>query len=291
MRKRGFFLSRLAFEKLLHYFCASYMSIPAFRIFEEMVACHLVPCLYRWNWLLYILCEENKLHEAYRVCDVMFERGFLPGFLSSVLLPIDSFSFFSQGHALRGLGSESDVSHDKMVIIGRLSTSTKMEFYMQDSSKRVRSWGYYPLVWQLDRLKSGNNLGMPERVLSNGKGPDEYTEGGFAVRELELAHYFQCKICLCSCCATNEIDYSSNDFILVCNSFSMKPMLYVICYSSPSEVSWHPLMSAAANTKCGCLPWCELEKGLALGGFLCNMPFQFLISILSGELLTENSIL
>lgn len=67
--------------------------------------------------------------------------------------------------------------------------------------------------------------------------------------------------------------------------------VYVICYSSPSEVSWHPLMSAAANTKCGCLPWCELEKGLALGGFLCNMPFQFLISILSGELLTENSIL
>jgi pentatricopeptide repeat protein len=78
MRKRGFFLSRLAFEKLLHYFCASYVSIPAFRIFEEMTACHLVPCLYRWNWLLYILCEEKKLHEAYRVCDVMFERGFLP---------------------------------------------------------------------------------------------------------------------------------------------------------------------------------------------------------------------
>ncbi|KAG6761888.1 hypothetical protein POTOM_035127 [Populus tomentosa] len=203
MRKRGFFLSRLAFEKLLHYFCASYMSIPAFRIFEEMVACHLVPCLYRWNWLLYILCEEKKLHAAYRVCDVMFERGFLPGFLSSVLLPIDSFSSFSQGHALRGrvfiklllLLSTRNVDESFSVSeycfllsvckqymfnvvyrIFRLCTSTKMEFYMQDSSKRVRSWGYYPLVWQLDRLKSGNNLGMPERVLSNGKGPDEYTE-------------------------------------------------------------------------------------------------------------------
>ncbi|KAJ6986137.1 hypothetical protein NC653_023905 [Populus alba x Populus x berolinensis] len=172
-----------------------------------MVACHLVPCLYRWNWLLYILCEEKKLHEAYRVCDVMFERGFLPGDPMVFVEVIVSYSsacslgVHQQGHALRGLGSESDVSHDKMVIIGRLSTSTKMEFYMQDSSKRV------------------------------------------------------------------------------------------ICYSSPSEVSWHPLTSAAANTKCGCLPWCELEKGLALGGFLCNMPFQFLISILSGELLTENSIL
>ncbi|KAJ6986131.1 hypothetical protein NC653_023901 [Populus alba x Populus x berolinensis] len=134
-----------------------------------MVACHLVPCLYRWNWLLYILCEEKKLHEAYRVCDVMFERGFLPGDPMVFVEVIVSYSsacslgVHQQGHALRGLGSESDVSHDKMVIIGRLSTSTKMEFYMQDSSKR-------------DRLKSGNNLGMPERVLSNGKGPDEYTE-------------------------------------------------------------------------------------------------------------------
>ncbi|XP_011006766.1 PREDICTED: pentatricopeptide repeat-containing protein At5g62370-like [Populus euphratica] len=76
--KRGFFPNRLAYEKSHHYFCACHMSIPAFRIFEEMVACNLVPCLYRWNLLLYILCEEKKLREAYRVCDVMFERGFLP---------------------------------------------------------------------------------------------------------------------------------------------------------------------------------------------------------------------
>ncbi|CAK7329137.1 unnamed protein product [Dovyalis caffra] len=78
MHKRGFFPSRLAYEKLLQYFCAHYMCIPAFRIFEEMVACNLVPCLFRWNWLLYILCEEKKLHEAYRVCNVMFDRGILP---------------------------------------------------------------------------------------------------------------------------------------------------------------------------------------------------------------------
>ncbi|KAJ6346443.1 hypothetical protein OIU78_008974 [Salix suchowensis] len=44
--------------------------------------------------------------------------------------------------------------------------------------------------------------------------PFKLIQGGFAVRELELAHYFQCKICLCSCCTTDEIDCSSNDFIL-----------------------------------------------------------------------------
>lgn len=37
-----------------------------------------MPCLYRWNLLLYILREEKKLQEAYRASDVMFERGFLP---------------------------------------------------------------------------------------------------------------------------------------------------------------------------------------------------------------------
>ncbi|KAL3581035.1 hypothetical protein D5086_018870 [Populus alba] len=176
------------------------MSIPAFRIFEEMVACHLVPCLYRWNWLLYILCEEKKLHEAYRVCDVMFERGFLPG--------------------------------DPMVFV---------EVIVSYSS--ACSLGVHQQVWDL-------------------------------------------KV---TCLMTRWVVllFVNWSWPIIFNA----RFVYVICYSSPSEVSWHPLMSAAANTKCGCLPWCELEKGLALGGFLCNMPFQFLISILSGELLTENSIL
>ncbi|KAB5541803.1 hypothetical protein DKX38_014777 [Salix brachista] len=99
-------------------------------------------------------------------------------------------------------------------------------------------------------LTSSRHIGSPqlwkhpwnaERALPNGRGTDEHTEGGFAVRELELAHYFQCKICLCS----------------------------------QSEISWHPPMNATANTECGYVLWYELDKGLALGGFLCNMPFQF----------------
>ncbi|KAL9370432.1 hypothetical protein Peur_035572 [Populus x canadensis] len=122
------------------------------------------------------------------------------------------------------LGSESDVSHDKMVIIGRLSTSTEMEFYVQDSSKRLGSWGYYPLVWQL-AYRIASNLETTLECLREfylmGRGqmniqrsctlqycvkPFKLIQGGFAVRELELAHYFHCKICLCrlSAIAVNQ---------------------------------------------------------------------------------------
>ena len=37
----------------------------------------------------------------------------------------------------------------------------------------------------------------------------------------------------------------------------------------------HPPMNATASTECGYVLWYELDKGLALGVFLCNMPFQF----------------
>ena len=49
------------------------MSIPAFRIFEEMVAFNLVPCLYRWNLLLSIVCEERNSTKL-----IGCVRGFLP---------------------------------------------------------------------------------------------------------------------------------------------------------------------------------------------------------------------
>ncbi|MBA0850869.1 hypothetical protein Goshw_008495 [Gossypium schwendimanii] len=64
MYKRGLIPSKGTYEIILQYFCASYLAIPAFKIFEEMLVYSPGQQLYYYNWLLCILCEQKKLREA-----------------------------------------------------------------------------------------------------------------------------------------------------------------------------------------------------------------------------------
>ncbi|KAL4625154.1 hypothetical protein ACB092_05G004000 [Castanea dentata] len=64
MRKRGVFPNQFSYECLLSCFCASDVSVPAFKIFEEMLAQNYKPKQFNHNWLLCKLCENNKFLES-----------------------------------------------------------------------------------------------------------------------------------------------------------------------------------------------------------------------------------
>ncbi|XP_050217028.1 pentatricopeptide repeat-containing protein At5g62370 [Mercurialis annua] len=75
MQKRGFFPDKVSYENLLRLFCARCLAVPAFMIFEEMIALNYVPRRYSTQWLLDILHEEKKLHEAHIVSDMASNRA------------------------------------------------------------------------------------------------------------------------------------------------------------------------------------------------------------------------
>ena len=54
------------------------MSVPAFKIFEEMLAQNYKLKQFNHNWLLSKLCENNKFLEAHMVSDMMLQRGITP---------------------------------------------------------------------------------------------------------------------------------------------------------------------------------------------------------------------
>ncbi|KAK3040078.1 hypothetical protein RJ639_027804 [Escallonia herrerae] len=75
MHKRGFSPSKASYEILLSALCASQLSILATRICKDILAHNFAPCRYNRNWLLCMLCKENKLNEAYMLHDIMLQRG------------------------------------------------------------------------------------------------------------------------------------------------------------------------------------------------------------------------
>ena len=61
------------------------MSVPAFKIFEEMLAQNYKPKQFNHNWLLCKLCENNKFLEARMVSDMMLQRDNSKTFNKEVL--------------------------------------------------------------------------------------------------------------------------------------------------------------------------------------------------------------
>ncbi|KAJ9182459.1 hypothetical protein P3X46_006454 [Hevea brasiliensis] len=77
-------------RNLLHCFCACYFSIPAFKIFEEMLAHNYVPRRYSAIWLLCTLFKEKKLNEAHKLWEMMHKRGKFPNALTGRILMQDT---------------------------------------------------------------------------------------------------------------------------------------------------------------------------------------------------------
>ncbi|KAI4356048.1 hypothetical protein L6164_000100 [Bauhinia variegata] len=75
MHKRGLYPNRVNYNILLNCFCSNDLSDYAYRVFEEMIAQNYKVSRYNHNWLLYFLCESNRLHEARLVLDMLLLRG------------------------------------------------------------------------------------------------------------------------------------------------------------------------------------------------------------------------
>ncbi|GKE16663.1 pentatricopeptide repeat-containing protein, partial [Tanacetum coccineum] len=75
MCKRGFAPSKIAYEYMLISLCASRLVTEALNIYEDMIAHNYLPSQYNCNWLLRMLLEENKLHEAHMIRNMMLEKG------------------------------------------------------------------------------------------------------------------------------------------------------------------------------------------------------------------------
>ncbi|GJX17155.1 pentatricopeptide repeat-containing protein [Tanacetum coccineum] len=75
MCKRGFAPSKIAYEYMLISLCASRLVTEALNICEDMIAHNYLPSQSNCYSLLHTLLEENKLHEAHMIRNMMLEIG------------------------------------------------------------------------------------------------------------------------------------------------------------------------------------------------------------------------